>query len=174
MKIRNHLIHGRFEAKQGKGNRFHVWLDDGTQASLNGGNIDEAGTREALGFGFLYDTKCTAYWEGSDIEELKMSVKSYRFTLANELTATDNSEATKQSLINQYFSKTASKTWSYSVREGKSLTIYIMNADEFRTFLNLWSTMEHNGTKAGVTTYKLRGKRCEKEIVRWLNERAGE
>lgn len=101
----------------------------------------------------------TPFNEGSDIEPLKMSVKSARFTLASTLHGD-----TKEEKITDYFERTASTSWAYVARNGN---IYIMNKTEFTELLNQFCSLQRASTKnGGQMTVRMRTE--TKKMREWL------
>ena len=68
----------------------------------------------------------------SDLEGLRCSVKSPKFTLMNASLCVAQD---KDGIIAEYFERTHSTEWAYVATDGY---IYMMNADEFRKMLQLF------------------------------------
>lgn len=97
----------------------------------------------------------------SDIPEYGMSVKANRFTLASAKVLTGD---TWEEMINNFFQMTASKVFAYVTKE---MVAYMMNADEFREFLLLFTFLDKESTKNGGG-YKVRAKEESKKMLAWL------
>ena len=97
--------------------------------------------------------------EGSDIPEFDMSVKSDRFTLASDLIG-----ETMEEKINDYFNRTASKSFAYVATTGIA---YIMNAIEFREFLMTFCSMQRDSMKNGGRM-KVRFAHETKKVLQWF------
>lgn len=124
---------------------------------MNGGEFAEVITKSVLGFEARKDGN-TPYDKGSDIEELNASVKSSRFTLVNMVLA-DSFEAT----IDKYFQTVHSNLWIYTVVMEETATLYYMNADEFKEFLNKFCFFnERKNVRCRATSGKM---------IAWLEDR---
>lgn len=100
---------------------------------------------------------------GSDIPELKMSVKSARATLASDLIG-----ETIADKVNDYFNRTASTVWAYVTKDE---TIYIMDGIEFRQFIMTFATMQKDSTKNGGRM-KVRFPHESHKVIEWLGSKA--
>lgn len=94
----------------------------------------------------------------SDIPELSISVKSFRFTLASALKGDD-----LETILEEYSDKVASHTWAYAEVVGDELHTYFMDKAEFIDFCRAFA--EVNERKV------VRGKRQRVAILKWLDER---
>ena len=103
--------------------------------------------------------------KGSDIPELNASVKSARFTLASANLSNGN---TLEEKINDYFNRVASNLFIYVT---KDLTAYYMDANEFRAFLEKFTTLQRESEKNG-NGMKVRAKSESKAMKQWLAIRA--
>jgi hypothetical protein len=109
----------------------------------------------------------TAWNVGSDIESLHISVKSDRFSLTSggQLHGQNKAE-----MLNDYFARVASTTFAYVTNTYEA---YLMNATEFRAFLEAFTATEcdssKNGGKLKLRAY--REERNDSEMLKWLNER---
>ena len=105
---------------------------------------------------------------GSDIEPLKMSVKSDRFSLTAGGQLRGQSKA---EMLDDYFNRVASKVFAYVTNDYE---VYEMNATEFRAFLECFTYTEcdssKNGGKLKLRAY--RENRNDNEMLKWLEERA--
>ena len=130
----------------------------------NYGNLCECIVSEWSGSGFGYDTKAVPFDAGSDIECRNASVKSSGASLAC-LYGTD-----KDAIINEYFSRVHSTEWIYVAELDGEWLLYIMNADEFKSFLTEWAglTKESDGKR-----FKVRFKKTSSKMLSWLDERVG-
>jgi hypothetical protein len=137
------------------------WTIDG-QHFFNDGNLAECGVNEHFGYGFRYDKKAVAFDIGSDIEALRMSVKSNGCSLA--CVYRTNKETAKAEIIAEYFERVHSNRWAYVVRTDMSLEIYEMNAMEFRQFVEKFSGLSR---ESGKDYYKLKIRTTDK-MMAWL------
>lgn len=101
----------------------------------------------------------------SDIPELDMSVKSSHFTLVS---ANMVRGETFDEIWNEYARRVHSKRFAYVT---KSLEVFEMTLDEFKTFLYMFGTLDNQSSKCGG------GKviRCRAEsnkMVAWLMAQA--
>lgn len=112
----------------------------------------------------------TKWNEGSDIEPLKMSVKSNRFSLtAGGQLIGDSLTA----MVDDYFARVASVQFAYVTCDYE---VYVMNADEFKAFLLTFCTVERDSSKNGGRL-KVRAPRetsNNNAIIEWLVARARE
>lgn len=129
----------------------------------NRGDFMEICRDYMLGLPMIRDGS-TPFDIGSDIPELSESVKSSTFSLADRtrLNATDY-----DGQIEEYFNRTASKSFSYVTVIDDEIIAYIMNEREFRAYLKRWSSWS---AKDG----KIRGKRESLKMLRWLEMRVTE
>jgi len=125
---------------------------------MNGGEFAEVVTKSVLGYEAHKDAN-TPYDKGSDLEELNASIKSSRFTL----TTTKLGESFNE-VINRYFETVHSTLWIYTVVIEDTATLYYMNADEFKSFLNTFATF---ATDRKV----IRGKETSVTMIKWLEDR---
>lgn len=131
--------------------------------SRNAGINAEQSLRFAL-HGYTTSHDCVAFDKGSDIDDI--SVKASHFTLASgNLLSGDN----REQLIDEYFSRVHSSVFVYVARD---FTVYMMNANEFKSFLLEFTALEHESQKNGGKI-KVRAKAESKRMREWLNERAG-
>lgn len=99
--------------------------------------------------------------QGSDIPEYHLSVKSYHFTLANNLNG-DTYEEMKA----DFFSRCHSTHFAYVTR---SQLVYIMNREQFAEFLDLFHELDRSSAPNGNKVV-IRGKREPKAMIQWLDE----
>ena len=130
---------------------------------FNAGNFAECAVNEYEGFGFGYDTHAVPFDKGSDIEPLRMSVKSSKFSLAC-LYGTD-----RDSIIAEYFRRCHSKVWRYVVQVDSEFWFYDMNQAEFAEFLDVWSIASRADSKTDLL--KVKGKATSGKMLQWLEER---
>lgn len=124
---------------------------------MNGGEFAEVITKSVLGFEAKKDAN-TSYDVASDIEELNASVKSSRFTLVNK-TLADTFDET----VNLYFKTVHSTCWIYTVVLEEEVTLYTMNANEFKSFLYAFTALnERNVIRAKATSTKM---------IKWFEEK---
>lgn len=121
---------------------------------LNNGEFMETVTKSVLGYEAKKDAN-TAYDKGSDIPELNTSVKSSRFTLTNCKLANTFEES-----IEIYFQNVHSTTWMYTILTDNIVNIYTMNKEEFKTFLETFSSLNERGV--------IRGKATTAKMLTWL------
>lgn len=103
----------------------------------------------------------TPFDKGSDIEELHMSVKSAKATL---VAASMMSAKTFEGQVEEYFSRVASKAFAYVTKDNVA---YIMNATEFRAFVEKFGSFQQESEKNGGG-YKVRLKSESKALLNWL------
>lgn len=101
----------------------------------------------------------TAFDKGSDLDNMGLSVKSARFTLATTLYG-DNFQAK----VADYFNRVHSTTWAYVAKNGD---IYLMNRQEFMTFIFLFCILEKASSKNGGQL-TVRAKTESKKMLNWL------
>lgn len=94
----------------------------------------------------------------SDIPELSISVKSFRFTLTSKIKGNDMAE-----ILATYSKNVASHTWAYAEIVGDELHTYFMDKAEFIEFCERFCELN--------TRNLLRGKRQRVAILNWLEER---
>lgn len=103
-------------------------------------------------------------WDkGSDIPEFSMSVKSARFTLAVDLIG-----ETLEDKVDNYFARVLSTAWAYVTKSGEA---YIMNRDEFRTFLLTFGTMSRMSSRNGGQI-AVKGGHESRKMIEWLSQQA--
>lgn len=88
-----------------------------------------------------------------------MSVKSSKATLCSEKLG-DSMEQ----VLRQYFKRTASLCWCWTVIIDEAVICYIMNAIEFREFTRVWASYEPT---RGVIRYKA----TSGKMIEWLEGR---
>ena len=133
---------------------------DSVKGLVNGntGNIIERSV--TMNNGLEYHQDHVEWFNGSDIESLGMSVKSYKASLgeAKTFTATD-----KAGIINEYFERCPSTVWAWGAIVNDEVVYYEMNATEFRSFLesDLWK----------MESKKLRQTVCATKVIAWMESR---
>ena len=110
----------------------------------------------------------TAWNIGSDIEPLKMSVKSNRFSLTSGGQLRGNSKA---EMLNDYFARVASTVFAYVT---DTYEVFEMDATEFRAFLEVFTYEECDSSSKGgkLKLRAYRETRNNNEMLNWLYERA--
>lgn len=130
---------------------------DGGAHWTNGGEAHEIITKSVLGFEAKKDAN-TSYDKGSDIEALRASVKSARFTLVNKALA-----STFDDTVNEYFNTTHSKVWIYAIIIDTEITLYFMDDVEFREFLYKFTALNERGL--------IRGKHTSGKMIKWFEDK---
>lgn len=125
---------------------------------MNGGEFAEVVTKSVLGYKAEKEPN-TDYSKGSDIAELRASVKSSKFTLTNMVLAD-----TFEKSLDVYFATTHSKVFIYTVIIENTATLYTMDAWEFRLFLETFSGLNERGV--------VRGKATSGKMIQWLENLA--
>ena len=97
--------------------------------------------------------------QGSDIPEYRLSVKSYHFTLASDLQGNSYEE-----MKADFFARCHSERFAYVTR---SQLVYIMNAEQFSEFLDLFHELDRSSASNGSKVV-IRGKREPKAMLEWL------
>ena len=130
---------------------------DGGLTHKNNGEFTESCIKHHRGLDYMVNPS-TTFDSGSDIEELNASVKSSRFTLVNK-TLADTFDET----VNLYFETVHSTCWIYAVVLEEEVTLYTMNADEFKSFLYAFTALnERNVIRAKATSTKM---------IKWFEEK---
>ena len=102
---------------------------------MNHGEFAEVVTKNILGFESVKDAN-TAFDKGSDIPEIKASVKSSKASLTSMKLADTFEES-----MNEYFKRTHSEIFIYTVIIDENATLYMMNEKEFRLFMMNFSSL---------------------------------
>ena len=102
---------------------------------MNHGEFAEVVTKNILGFESVKDAN-TAFDKGSDIPEIKASVKSSKASLTSMKLAD-----TFEGSMNEYFKRTHSEIFIYTVIIDENATLYMMNEKEFRLFMMNFSSL---------------------------------
>ena len=125
---------------------------------MNGGEFAEIADKMVKGYGSKKDAN-TPFDTGSDIEETSTSVKSSKATLTSTQIGYDF-----DSIKRCYFARVHSTNWYYVVILDDTMIIYNMDAAEFESFLDNWSTYckDRNIIRIKATSGKM---------LRWLDER---
>lgn len=97
---------------------------------FNHGDMVEIVVKSCLGYEARKDGNAR-FDEASDIMEMRASVKSARATLTSAQIGNDFNSITEA-----YFSRVHSTTWIYAIVDNGICDMYMMNAQEFRAFLN--------------------------------------
>ena len=125
---------------------------------MNNGEFAEIADKMVKGYGSKKDAN-TPFDKGSDIEETDTSVKSSKATLTSAQIGYDF-----DSIKRCYFARVHSTNWDYVVILDDTVTVYNMDAAEFESFLDNWSTYckDRNIIRIKATSGKM---------LRWLDER---
>jgi len=125
---------------------------------INAGEFAEVITKDVLGYEPRKEPN-TRYDVSSDIEPIRTSVKSSRFTLVNMRLGDTFEES-----VDHYFKTTHSTQWIYTVVTDDTVLLYWMNATEFRDFLYTFCYLnERQVVRCRATSGKM---------LRWLEGRA--
>lgn len=124
---------------------------------MNAGEWCEAQYKYVLGFEATKDAN-TAFDAGSDIEQLHRSVKSSKATLTSEVLGRD-----METSLTCYFERVASTSWAWVIPMDETLTVYVMDADEFKEFTELWASYTNEG--------RIRYKATSGKMIKWFEER---
>lgn len=124
---------------------------------MNAGEWCEAQYKYVLGFEATKDAN-TAFDAGSDIEQLHRSVKSSKATLTSKILGRD-----METSLACYFERVASTSWAWIVPMDETLTVYVMNADEFKQFTTEWASYNKEG--------HIRYKATSGKMIKWFEER---
>lgn len=116
---------------------------------MNAGEWREAQYKYKLGLEAVKDAN-TAFDAGSDIESLHRSVKSSKATLTSEILGKD-----MESSLTCYFKRVASTSWAWVINIDDCLTVYVMNAEEFKEFTMTWASMESGRIRYKATSGKM-------------------
>lgn len=117
---------------------------------MNHGEFAEIVTKDILGFESVKEAN-TAFDKGSDIPEIKASVKSSKASLTNMKLADTFEES-----MNEYFKRTHSKIFIYTVIIDENATLYMMNKKEFKLFMmNFSSFNERKVIRSKATSGKM-------------------
>ena len=111
---------------------------DGTH-HMNGGEFKEVVAKDVTGYMGAKDAN-TRYDMGSDIPEMNASVKSSKATLVNMVLG-----ATFEESVDTYFANVHSDLFIWVSVNETIATLYMMNADEFRTFIYKFSGLNERG-----------------------------
>lgn len=144
---------------------YNIMVKLDRKPTENGGEYCERIALAQLLNRFEYVKNSIPFDEGSDIEELHMSVKSKSFTLATNLNGDSLAD-----MVQDYFDRTASTTWCYVSLDLNKL--FIMDKAEFSYLLHTYGTVDRVSAKRGGRT-KVRVKRETQSLQRWLLTTAG-
>ena len=129
------------------------------------------------GFGIRgYRKYSTAYYTASDIEVNgeRFSVKSNQASLSDLLVTTKNNEVGKLAIVESYMATTNSTQFIYASHIEDTIVYYTMSREEFRQFmLDLWVLCAKSSkkSKSGQTEYKLRIRKADSIVIKYLEER---
>ena len=125
---------------------------------MNDGQRKEAIAKNCHGLDWRIDGN-TSYDKGSDIEQYNASVKSSKATLVNKKLG-----ATLKESLDTYFQHTTSTSFWYVTTDNELVTIYKMDANTFRTFLETFAKLNERGY--------IRIARETRTMLYWLNHEA--
>lgn len=123
---------------------------------MNGGELAEALNKYRLGYEPIKDPS-TKWCDGSDINDIKVSCKSYRFSLTSERLGNDY-----DTVINEYFKRVHSTSWHYIIINNDYLIVYEMDKKEFKEYIDNFHIFE-NGIVRGV-----RNKKDISRMLQWF------
>lgn len=103
---------------------------------MNSGEFTEIMVKAHMGFDAHKDAN-TPYDMGSDIEEIRASVKSSKATLVNKKLGQNMEE-----VLDTYFQNVHSTSFIWGVVMDENLTVYTMNAKEFRPFIEAFANFD--------------------------------
>ena len=121
---------------------------------FNNGELIESLVKASLGYASTKDAN-TPYDKGSDIEEIRASVKSSKATLVNMQLGKD-----KKEFLDTYFANTHSENFIWGMIIDENLVTYTMNAVEFRAFCENFANMNERKV--------LRFKASSGKMVQWF------
>lgn len=124
----------------------------------NHGDFIEIMVKYHMGFKAGKDGN-TPYDKGSDIEEIRASVKSSKCTLVNKKLGNDMAES-----LHTYFTNVHSNKWFFGHDIDGELHIYMMNDTEFNTFCNAFA--RYDKSREVVRFKSTTGK-----MIHWLENR---
>lgn len=138
----------------------HYSLDEGNSWK-NAGELLESIAKFHRGYDYLVNP-ATSYDNGSDIEELRASVKSSGASLASIY------GSCMKTILNTYFENVHSTLWIYMVQIDSTIIEYHMTAAEFRAFLESWAGLAR---ESGSQLQKIRIKKTSGKMIKWLEEK---
>lgn len=106
----------------------------------------------------------TNFFEDSDIPEYAMSVKAGGFTLAS---GSINMGDTFDEKWQDFRNRVVSKEFAFVTHD---MVAYIMNIDEFESFVYAWCKLERESEKNGGGM-KIRCKKESQKMIDWLQSR---
>lgn len=130
-------------------------------AYKNHGEYLESVAKYHRGLDYLVNPN-TSYDTGSDIEEMRASVKSSGASLARIY------GNTLEQILNVYFANVHSTLWIFINDMGEEITEYHMNKEEFREFLYEFGTLARENKTHLI---KVRLKKVSGKMLKWLDER---
>ena len=130
-------------------------------AYKNHGEYLESVAKYHRGLDYLVNPN-TSYDTGSDIEEMRASVKSSGASLARVY------GNTLEQILNVYFANVHSTLWIFINDIGEEITEYHMNKEEFREFLYEFGTLARENKTYLI---KVRLKKVSGKMLKWLDER---
>lgn len=130
---------------------------DGGEHWVNGGEFAEIADKALRGLPLVKDA-CTPYDKGSDIGE-DISAKSGGATLVNKPLGYDF-----DSFSAHYFATVHSKRWDWIVVMDNEITVYTMEENEFKMFLQSWGYWEKDRKV-------IRFRKTSAKMLQWLEEK---
>lgn len=125
---------------------------------MNAGDFAEVSLKAVLGYEPIKDAN-TPYDVGSDIEDLRASVKSAKSSLVNRYLGDDF-----DTVATNYFATTHSTIWVWVVLIDDMVEAYWMNEKEFREFVAVWGSWD----KSRKT---IRFKISSSKMIQWLESK---
>lgn len=122
---------------------------------MNAGEFTEVMVKAHMGFNASKDAN-TPYDMGSDIEEIRASVKSGKATLVNKKLGQNMEE-----VLDTYFQNVHSTSFIWGVVMDDELTVYTMNANEFRPFIENFANFDKS-------RQVVRFKATSGKMLKWL------
>lgn len=137
--------------------KYHKYSFDNGVTWCNGGQFKATAFIYGLGFGFR-GLDNVDFDKGNDFPEWECSLKSGRATLCHSLA--DTMEETTE----KFFAKSVAKSYGWLVQEEETIACYLMNVEEFATFVKRFGTWEEGRNV-------IRFPEHSNKMVRWFNKR---
>lgn len=134
--------------------------------AVNQGEFVEMVITEQV-FGQVWHKDHVGFDEGSDIDAdgIGYSVKSTKASLTEKILRNDNSENSKQSIINEFLKKVKSTMFLYGIEISGEMIVYQMNKIEFEKFLrDMWAMDKQSGKEQ----YKLRIRKADSKVIQYF------
>lgn len=79
---------------------------------------------------------------------MMISVKSFKATLVTPSRMNTKASEGKEAVVAEYMARVASNTWAYMAATKDGYTVYLMNAEQFKTFVlsEMWSFDKKRGS----------------------------